>query len=246
MEKENFAMDQSAMEGGSSVEFSAEDENMNTDDELSADYAHKDSTSEDDDEVESEDPGSTDDESDPTDEEDNSQRIGKAPPPRNNTGSIARTRFADEYKSTFTREMSIHAQNILPLLAHANCNYLSTYGIAPTLTELKQHAQSLIVLIRALTISTSSAFIDNKNLKKMKDAAAFHDGETYDFLNDLSIHYDGPKLNGLVTHHSLPLNAALNTVETVHIIPTQTACACAASKNGPMPGEKERAASSHN
>jgi len=152
------------------------------------------------------------------------------------TGSIPRTRFADEYKSTLTCEAAIHDPELLPLLAHVNCSYLSSYGNSPTLTELKQHAQSLIVLIKALTVSTNSAFIDNENLGDwLKDAEAFHDGETYDFLNDLNAPYNGPKAPHLQTHHALPLNAVLNTVEIAHLIPTQTACVCAASKKAPLP-----------
>ncbi len=164
-------------------------------------------------------------------------KIGAVPADKRiTTGSIPRTRFADEYKSTLTCEAAIHDPELLPLLAHVNCSYLSTYGNSPTLTELKQHAQSLIVLIKALTVSTSSAFIDNKNLGDwLKDAESFHDGETYDFLNDLNVHYNGPKNPHLQTHHALPLNAALNTVEIAHLIPTQTACVCAASKKAPLP-----------
>ena len=164
-------------------------------------------------------------------------KIGAVPADKRiTTGSVPRTRFADEYKSTLTCEAAIHDPELLPLLAHVNCSYLSSYGNSPTLTELKQHAQSLIVLIKALTVSTNSAFMDNKNLGDwLKDAESFHDGETYDFLNDLNVHYNGPKNPHLQTHHALPLNAALNTIEIAHLIPTQTACVCAASKNAPLP-----------
>ncbi|KAE9371161.1 hypothetical protein N431DRAFT_409601 [Stipitochalara longipes BDJ] len=135
----------------------------------------------------------------------------KAKPP---TGSIPSTRFASEYKSTFSCEAAIHDPQLLPLLAHVNCSYLSTYANSPTLTDLKQHVQSLIVLIKGLTITTNSAYIDNANLgPMMEDAVSFHDGETYDFLNDLNNHYDGPETKQLQTHHGMPLNAALNTVE---------------------------------
>lgn len=155
---------------------------------------------------------------------------------RKYTGTIPGTRFADEYKSTLTLEAAIHDPQLIPLLAHVNCSYLPTIANSPTLTELKQHAQSLVVLIKALTVSTSSAFIDNANLGHvLKDAEKFHDGETYDFLNNLNTHYKGPKKRELQTHHSLPLNAALNTIETIRLIPTQTACACAASKEAPLP-----------
>lgn len=166
------------------------------------------------------------------------------------TGSIPRTRFADEYKSTLTCEAALHDPQLLSLLAHVNCSYLSTYANSPTLTELKQHAQSLIVLIKALTVSTNSAFIDNANLPAlMRDAESFHDGETYDFLNDLNTHYTGPKRQQLQTHHSMPLNAALNTVEIAHVIPTQTACMCAASEHAPLPmnrlGKQHRGGHAH-
>jgi hypothetical protein len=166
------------------------------------------------------------------------------------TGSIPRTRFADEYKSTLTCEAAIHDPQLQHLLANVNCSYLSTRANSPTLTELKQHAQSLIVLIKALTVSTNSAFIDNANLGDwLKDADSFHDGEAYDFLNDLNTHYTGPKTQQLQTHHSIPLNAVLNTVEIARMIPTQTACVCAARKQAPLPmngkGKQNRGEGGH-
>ena len=177
--------------------------------------------------------------------------IGAVPgtTPKPPTGSIPGTRFAPEYKSTFTCEAAIHDPQLLPLLAHVNCSYLSTNGNSPTLTELKQHVQSLVVLIKALTVTTNSAYIDNANLSAMmEDAVAFHDGETYDFLNDLNNHYDGPATAQLKTHHSMPLNSALNVIEVVQVIPTQNGCVCAGGKQAPQPltGKAKQQQRGHN
>ena len=137
------------------------------------------------------------------------------PPPRRNPQKIipANT-FAGNYRSIFTLNDS--GSKLLPLLNHVNCSYLSTPGIAPTILQLKQHAQSLVVLIKSLTVSTFPAAIDNVN-SGVEGMPAFNDGETYDFLNDLTRPYLGPKRPEHQIHHNMPLTTLLNVLEEENI-----------------------------
>ncbi|TVY40469.1 hypothetical protein LSUB1_G003295 [Lachnellula subtilissima] len=137
------------------------------------------------------------------------------PPPRRNPQKIipANT-FAGNYRSIFT--LNDPGSKLLPLLKHVNCSYLSTPGIAPTILQLKQHAQSLVVLIKSLTVSTFPAVIDNVN-SRVEGMPAFNDGETYDFLNDLTRPYLGPKRPEHQTHHNMPLTTLLNVLEEENI-----------------------------
>jgi hypothetical protein len=97
-------------------------------------------------------------------------------------------------------------------LSHVNCSYLSSPDLAPTLLQLKQHAQALVILIRILTISTLPAVIDNKNTKA-QDGNAFNDGETYDFLNDSNRAYKGPVNEAYKRHHNMPLTTLMNVLQ---------------------------------
>ncbi|TVY12962.1 hypothetical protein LARI1_G009097 [Lachnellula arida] len=137
------------------------------------------------------------------------------PPPRRNPQKfIPANTFAGNYRSIFT--LNNPGSKLLPLLNHVNCSYLSTPGIAPTILELKQHAQALIVLIKSLTVSTFPAVIDNMN-SGVQGVPAFNDGETYDFLNDLTKPYTGPKRPEHQTHHNMPLTTVLNVLEEENI-----------------------------
>ncbi|TVY44433.1 hypothetical protein LOCC1_G003269 [Lachnellula occidentalis] len=137
------------------------------------------------------------------------------PPPRRNPQRfIPANTFAGNYRSIFTLNDS--GSRLLPLLNHVNCSYLSTPGVAPTILELKQHAQSLVVLIKSLTVSTFPAVIDNVN-SGIEGMPAFNDGETYDFLNDLTRPYKGPKRPEHQTHHNMPLTTVLNVLEEENI-----------------------------
>jgi hypothetical protein len=137
------------------------------------------------------------------------------PPPRRNPQKfITATNFADDYRSIFTLNDS--GSKLLPLLRHVNCSYLSTPGLAPTILELKQHAQALVVLIKSLTISTFPAIIDNMN-SGVAGIPSFNDGETYDFLNDLTRPYTNPKKPEHQTHHNMPLTTLLNVLQEENI-----------------------------
>ncbi|PQE10248.1 hypothetical protein CJF32_00000767 [Rutstroemia sp. NJR-2017a WRK4] len=135
--------------------------------------------------------------------------VGGGVPPRSKSpvqGTIPRTKFAEAYRSIFT--LNPRADRPNTLFAHLNCNYLSTKGHAPTLLELKQHAQALVILIKQIAISTSCGVVDNQNAYPDEDVPRFNPNEAFDFLNDLDHVYE----NNTV-HHNLPLVSLLNTVE---------------------------------
>lgn len=95
-------------------------------------------------------------------------------------------------------------------LEHVNCSYLSTRGRAPTLTELKQHAQSLAVLIKELTVCTKGGIVDNANHEEEEDnERAFREWQAWDWLNDLGTHYQGGERH----HDEMPLTSLMNTLE---------------------------------
>ncbi|KAL7934359.1 hypothetical protein V8C35DRAFT_302361 [Trichoderma chlorosporum] len=80
----------------------------------------------------------------------------------------------------------------LELLKHVNCSYLSS-GKPPTLLSLKQHAQSLAILIKKLCVSNTFGIIDGKG----KRHPAFQKNDAFDWLNDL----DEPYTNDDESHH---------------------------------------------
>ncbi|KAI5868550.1 hypothetical protein GGS23DRAFT_36523 [Durotheca rogersii] len=94
----------------------------------------------------------------------------------------------------------------LKMLQHVNCSYLSTPGRPPTLEALKQHAQSLTVLISSLAPNAFSAEIDNEN-NGGRVQQQFQRHEAFDWLNNLKIPYDN-----IDKAHRLPLNSLANLV----------------------------------
>jgi hypothetical protein len=127
-------------------------------------------------------------------------------PPRGKSRDIfpAIKPFADPYNSPFITSKPRLAQEVLDCLKHVNCSYLSS-GVPPNLLQLKQHAQSLTVLIREMTISTLPALIDNEHA----GTRPFHENESFDWLNDLQKPYFT-----MEAHHRQPLTSILNTIET--------------------------------
>ncbi|EDN92553.1 hypothetical protein SS1G_08416 [Sclerotinia sclerotiorum 1980 UF-70] len=129
-------------------------------------------------------------------------------------GAVPRTKFSEAYRSIFT----LSQPDLIPLLKHVNCNYLSTKGHSPTVLELKQHAQALVILLKQITLSTRAGVVDNTNLNAFTEigprAPSFNENETFDFLNDLNNVYD----NNTV-HHNLPLPTLLNTLEPQYVEP---------------------------
>jgi hypothetical protein len=142
--------------------------------------------------------------------------LGDVPPRRSPQEFIPRTSFAPIYRSIFTLGLSSGnpktRDQIMASLSHVNCSYLSSPDLAPTLLQLKQHTQALVILIKHLTISTLPAVIDNKNTE-VQGANAFNDGETYDFLNDLNHAYEGPVNEAYKRHHNMPLTTLMNVLQ---------------------------------
>ena len=132
--------------------------------------------------------------------------IAPAPTPKVPSNTIsAIPPFSTPYKSPFIMTPP-PSRSLLSALESLNCSYLSSTH-APTLLQLKQHAQSLTILIRELTVSRSSALVNNANAN-LPQAGHFEQGESFDWLNDLSTRYENAD-----PHHSQPLTSILNTVE---------------------------------
>lgn len=75
--------------------------------------------------------------------------------------SIAPNRFVGPYHSTWLRICVEKRPEMSGLLENLNCSYFSTRGQAPTLLELKQHAQALLILIKAITVSDEAVAVDD-------------------------------------------------------------------------------------
>lgn len=121
---------------------------------------------------------------------------------------IPATEYAGPYKSPF---LEVH-RDTTPLLSHVNCSYLSTRGVAPTLNNLKQHAQALCILIKHLTTSTSGSHINGADPNLNKEAPekeAIQEIRSFDFLENLNQAYD----NEAQDSHVWPLTACMNTLE---------------------------------
>jgi hypothetical protein len=115
--------------------------------------------------------------------------------------------YATSYKSTYTLPDSgiLDAQDLV-LLQHLNCSYFSS-GRPPTLLALKQHAHSLVNLIRKLALTTRTRHVGPI---EFRDAGArFDEHEAFDWLNNL----DEPYENDDPSHHD-PLWALQNTVKS--------------------------------
>ncbi|CAG9973872.1 unnamed protein product [Clonostachys byssicola] len=102
----------------------------------------------------------------------------------------------------------IFTQEDLRLLAHVNCSYLSS-GKAPTLKSLKQHAQSLAILIKKISVSTSHVFIG--------DNAPIVENEAFDWLADLSKPYENTDASHNIDLHALQ-NQISSEIEVTGII----------------------------
>ena len=141
----------------------------------------------------------------------------------NQMGYIKGTDYSLPYLSQWSR-LQVHDTGITKdLLRHINCGYLSTHGVAPTLLALKQHAQSLCVLIQALNPTLRAAEIVTSDptteSKKGKKSAGLFPGtkdtinpqhernSAFDFLWDLSVPYTNDDPN-----HNKPLNGLVNEV----------------------------------
>ena len=127
--------------------------------------------------------------------------------------------FALPYSSPHSR---IHDSSH-NLLNHVNCSYLSTPGKAPTLEDLKRHAQSLCVLISQLSITTRWSDIT----RKPGDKPYFDQNDAYDWLHDMHKPYSNTDKT-----HQTPLNSLLNECKDHHdVLGTEYHCPMAETKH---------------
>ncbi|KAJ3574842.1 hypothetical protein NPX13_g4234 [Xylaria arbuscula] len=118
-------------------------------------------------------------------------------------GFLKSTHWSKPYYSAL-----IHNNPELPyhLLEHVNCTYLSTPGRAPTLLALKQHAQSLAVLISMLAPAQYGGTLGDG---RVNGDASFAAEQAFDWLNNLGEHYHTED-----RAHKKPLNALQNLVKS--------------------------------
>ncbi|KAG9238479.1 hypothetical protein BJ875DRAFT_367799 [Amylocarpus encephaloides] len=140
------------------------------------------------------------------------QQHDSSPAIRWQSENIPPTRWSGEYRSPFILTPPNNTREQLSLLAHAPCSYTSNKDYSPSLRDLKRHAHSLICLIKSLSVSTLPGVIDAENLGF--NDVGHNDGETFDFLNNLSQPYEGPSNSALQPAHNLPLTAIQNILET--------------------------------
>ncbi|KAJ2992788.1 hypothetical protein NUW58_g2050 [Xylaria curta] len=121
-------------------------------------------------------------------------------------GFLKSTHWSKPYYSAL-----VHNNPQLPyhLLEHVNCTYLSTPGRAPTLLALKQHAQSLAVLISLLAPAQFGGTFAPPNGGTANGDAPFAAEQAFDWLNDLQEHYHTDDIA-----HQKPLNALANLVKS--------------------------------
>lgn len=133
-------------------------------------------------------------------------------------GEIPPTSWAQKYQSRYTKTFEPNTS----LLGHLNCGYLSTPATPPTLLALKQHAQSLVILIKNISVSTEFCLVDGKNRVRGHSAPGkYRENEAFDFLTDLSKPYQNED-----EWHQKPLTELLNEIswetnqhETAHQCP---------------------------
>ena len=167
-------------------------------------------------------------------------------------GYIKGTDFSLPYFSQWSR---LHESEVSDgLLRHVSCGYLSTHGVPPTLLALKQHAQSLCVLIHALNPTLKSAEIasgspakaGSKQTRQTTGAAEdalglkYKLNDAFDFLADLSVPYTNDDPN----HHK-PLTGLANEVRGRHEA-LGTTYHCPFAEHQPRGhGEKQRPYANH-
>ncbi|KUI54792.1 hypothetical protein VP1G_02259 [Cytospora mali] len=146
------------------------------------------------------------------------------------------TDYSIPYLSAWSR---IHNNPVTKnMLRHMGCSYMGTEGIPPTLLALKQHAQSLAVLIAHLSPSVKSGRVDAKAFD-FDPGSVLDDGQgnkyreyidkperrmelndAFDWLADLS----QPYVNDDPNHHK-PLNTLVNEVKGRHdVLGTEYQC----------------------
>ncbi|KAI1268898.1 hypothetical protein F5Y18DRAFT_171257 [Xylariaceae sp. FL1019] len=122
------------------------------------------------------------------------------------SGFLKATHWSKPYYSSL-----VHNNPDLPfhLLEHVNCTYMSTPGRAPTLLALKQHAQSLAVLISLLAPSQRGGTIGASQDGEIQGDEPFAMEQAFDWLNNLQQHYTTEDKS-----HRMPLNALTNIIKS--------------------------------
>lgn len=126
-------------------------------------------------------------------------------PYKTQEGYVEGNDYALPYYSSYMTENGLGVDP--SLLKHVNCGYLSTPGRPPTLEALKQHAQSLTVLISQIAPSQAGGEINNAVLGK--DARPFQVRQAFDWLNNLTSPYKSDEPD-----HHRPLNNLVNLVKS--------------------------------
>ncbi|KAK4110353.1 hypothetical protein N656DRAFT_770379 [Canariomyces notabilis] len=162
-------------------------------------------------------------------------------------GYIKGTDYALPYFSRWSRIYEKEVDS--GLLRHVNCGYLSTHGVPPTLLALKQHAQSLCVLIHALNPTLNSGEIASGDPKRARldatgeadpQALKFELNDAFDFLTDLTIPYTNADPN----HHK-PLHALANEVRGRHEVAGTTYHCPFAETKPRSKGDKQKPYANH-
>ncbi|GAB1316618.1 hypothetical protein MFIFM68171_06828 [Madurella fahalii] len=163
-------------------------------------------------------------------------------------GYVKGTDFALPYFSRWSRMREREVKE--GLFRHVNCGYLSTHGVPPTLLALKQHAQSLCILIYALNPTIKSGEIASGDPKKASKkgkgqedpfAYKYELNDSFDFLSDLTVPYTNDDPN-----HNKPLLALANEVRGRHeALGTTYHCPFAEAKPPRAKGEKQRPYANH-
>ncbi|KAK0629620.1 hypothetical protein B0T17DRAFT_615375 [Bombardia bombarda] len=140
----------------------------------------------------------------------------------NRKGYIRGTDFSLPYISTWSR---LHDKEVKDgFLRNVNCSWLSTRGVPPTLLALKQHAQSLCVLIQTLNPTLEAGEIitgdplervsSGKGKEKETSVSSgdtvelkYHLNDAFDFLTNLNVPYTNDDPN-----HHIPLYGLMNEV----------------------------------
>lgn len=153
--------------------------------------------------------------------------------------TIPSTRWSHEYKSSFTEDSTVDPA----LLAHINCNYLSNQNVPPTLLALKQHAQSLAILIKKLSVSTQFCLVDTKDrIKGHVPPIRYLENEAFDYLTDLTKPYENDD-----EWHNLPLHGLTNHIVKATQSGLETVCPLTMSRTVGVDahGSKSRMHCSH-
>ncbi|KAF5657071.1 hypothetical protein FHETE_10654 [Fusarium heterosporum] len=118
--------------------------------------------------------------------------------------------WATSYKSTWSLpEAGILDAKDLAVLQNLNCSYFSS-GRPPTLLAIKQHAHSLVNILRKLVPSSDTSQVGGKTVVHTPGTGSwFREHEAFDWLNNLEKPYE----NDDPAHHE-PLWALHNTVKS--------------------------------